>query len=99
MIDDLFNQLSYHDEVTVHIVASASRVPTRGSNQSLAEKRGDEAIRRVELALTARNIDLKRVKFVEQTFVQGPRYENDARNKDRYEPFQYIKIWLVTCVK
>jgi len=36
---------------------------------------------------------------VEQTFVQGPRYENDARNKDRYEPFQYIKIWLVTCVK
>ncbi len=93
-------QRKFKQQITVHIVASASRVPTKSysSNQVLSEKRAKQAINRIKTALAKNNISEDLVNFQEHTFVQGPKYRNDHKTVN-YKEFQYIKIWLVSCNK
>jgi len=98
MIQKIVERQKIFGTLTIHIVASASRVPTKvyDSNQDLAEKRASEAITRIKLAMQKHNIDENNITFKEHTYVQGPKYTKDLTKED-YMKHQYIKIWVVGC--
>ncbi len=98
MITKIVDRQKIFGTLTIHIVASASRVPTKvyDSNQDLAEKRASEAISRIKLAMQKHNIDENNITFKEHTFVQGPKYTKELTKED-YMKHQYIKIWVVGC--
>ena len=95
----IYEKLSLVNEITIHVVASASRVPTNKfkSNQDLAEKRSAEAIKRIQNALEKSKIEKHRYQFSEETYVLGEKYKNDAFKKEQYGQYQYVKIWLEVC--
>ncbi len=100
MVKKIVERQKIFKTLTIHIVASASRVPTKvyDSNQDLAEKRAAEAISRIRLAMQQHNISENDIDFKEHTFVQGPKYTKDLTKED-YKKHQYIKIWVVGCFK
>ncbi len=82
-------------QANVVIEASASKVPTRtfGSNENLSKQRMDEARQRLVNAITERGLsaDKMRLEAVNHK-VQGPRYEYDPQNTDKYGKFQYVTL-------
>ncbi len=77
------------------IEASASHVPTRtfGTNENLSNQRMEDARKRLLEAVKARGKDEK-VILLEAVnhLVQGPKYEGDFKNTDKYGKFQYVKL-------
>ena len=81
----------------IHVESSASRVPSSrfASNQELTSWRNQTARDQIKYALS----ELGYNKGENYNFdkpdehVQGPKYGHDAWKKDKYEPFQYIKVW------
>lgn len=81
----------------IQIEASASKVPTSkfGSNEKLAQARGEAAKQELLTALDKRGIAKDRVTIKISPKVQGPTYNNDfIENRARYEKFQYIKMTI-----
>lgn len=81
--------------ITVSIYSSASNVPTSTyvTNQNLAHVRA-ENIKKELTTYFDNNASLKGkvVVIVGSELVQGPEYEKDAGNQDKYKPFQYIGL-------
>jgi hypothetical protein len=81
----------------IHVESSASYVPSSRfkDNQELTNWRNTTARDQISEALA----ELGYTKGKDFNFdtpdkkVQGPKYANDAAKRDKYEPFQYIKVW------
>lgn len=78
------------------IEGSASYVPTRKfkTNTNLSKKRAEDAKNMAIKGLVAAGVSKDKIKVdVVRNKVQGPRYKRDYKNKEKYGPYQYIKIW------
>ena len=83
------------ESITLSIYSSASKVPTQkfGNNQRLADKRANDLKVLLEIIINNNeNIKGKVTVNVVNSSVNGPDYEKDARNKDKYKPFQYLSF-------
>ncbi len=90
--EDVEKQLSEGREaITISIVSSASQVPTKtfGTNEKLAQTRADNI--KVVVEKQFKGNDKVSVEIADVK-VQGPAYEEDARNTDRYKPYQFIQL-------
>lgn len=79
--------------VTIKIVSSASNVPTQtyGTNEKLAEIRAENM--KYDLLdhfkkKYAENVNV----VVVSSKVDGPAYEQDAQNRSKYEPYQFVEL-------
>lgn len=82
-------------KVTITILGSASKVPTKSftSNQELADIRAANGEKRVRKFADEYQIDTSKIEFIVQGKVQGPEYTGDASSgKDKYKKFQYIEM-------
>ncbi len=83
------------ETITINIYSSASYVPTTtyGTNERLTKIRA-ENMKYDLIAYFNKNEKYKgKVNVViVTTVVQGPEYEKDARNKDKYKPYQYVGL-------
>lgn len=80
--------------ITIEVYSSASNVPTKTykTNEKLAEVRAENIKSDIERYFKKSGNEGKvSVTIVEKT-VQGPAYEEDSANKDKYIPYQYIKL-------
>jgi tetratricopeptide (TPR) repeat protein len=83
------------ESIVVSIYSSASNVPTSTyvTNQNLAHVRAENI--KKELAKyfdNNPNLKGKVTVIVGSELVQGPDYEKDAGNRDKYKPFQYVGL-------
>jgi hypothetical protein len=79
----------------IDIEGSASYVPTRTykTNDNLSKKRADDGKEMLMKELKKRKVDTTKVKIgVVNTIVQGPKYDKDFENKDKYGKYQYLKM-------
>jgi tetratricopeptide (TPR) repeat protein len=88
------NILAQDKGLFITIEGSASWVPTRtfGNNQKLAKKRADDAKATIMAELEKQGVNLNFVKIEIKSNVNGPNYEGDFQNTDKYGPFQYVKV-------
>ncbi len=79
--------------ITIKITSSASNVPTRtfGTNQKLAEIRAENVKYDLMNHFKDKYIDRVNIVVVESK-VTGPIYENDAENRQKYEPYQFVEL-------
>lgn len=83
------------NSVTIHIVSSASHVPTKmyGSNENLARIRAENVKYDLVSYFSRKSEYTGKVNVVVLgTKVDGPSYEEDAENKAKYEPFQFVEL-------
>lgn len=81
--------------VEIIIESSASRVPTTTfvTNNSLANKRGEDAKGKIEKSLMGVGFTNDKFKITIEPKVQGPAYKNDFEsNREEYEKYQYLKL-------
>lgn len=81
--------------ITVKIASSASNVPTRKfkNNQELSTMRAQNVKYDLIAHFEGKEEYKGRVNVViESSVVDGPEFENDSRNKEKYEPFQFVRI-------
>jgi len=95
-VKDIEKQLDEgRENITINIYSSASHVPTKtyGTNEKLTKLRA-ENMKYDLVAHFENNDDYKgRVNIVIVTqIVQGPEYEKDSRNKEKYFPYQYVGL-------
>jgi len=87
-----------NDSVSLTIESSASKVPTgaqfSNSNQVLAQKRAQTMVTNITTALKKRGCKYKKVKFEVKASVQGPDYAEDAQAQDKYQNYQYVKVFI-----
>ncbi|MBD3637383.1 MAG: PD40 domain-containing protein [Crocinitomicaceae bacterium] len=95
-VDGIKQLIDADKNITIIITASASKVPTRAyaNNYDLAEKRLETGKKTLIRVLKSEGIDVSKINFVEEEpLVQGPDYNNDAREKQNvYQRYQYIKF-------
>lgn len=96
MLDEMISQAENgRTSFEITIDASASKVPTRTfkNNMELANKRA-ENMKNLLNTFIAGNSTLKgKVSIkVDKVGVNGPAYQGDFKNIDRYGPYQYVKI-------
>jgi hypothetical protein len=92
VVVDLINK---NGEARVVIEASASKVPTKtfGTNENLSRQRMEDARNRLIEAVRARGADASKLKLeAVNNLVQGPRYQGDYQNTDKYGKFQFVKL-------
>jgi hypothetical protein len=79
--------------ITIKIVSSASTVPTQtyGTNEKLSEVRAENMKYDLLNHFKKKYADRVNIVVVE-TKVGGPAYEEDAENKDKYVPFQFVEL-------
>ncbi|MBS1652978.1 MAG: PD40 domain-containing protein [Bacteroidetes bacterium] len=80
--------------VTINILASASKVPTRTfkKNSILARSRAKNLQDKIKLAIEQKGVDAKKVHFVKKSIVAGPRYRGDLDlGREKYEKHQFVK--------
>ena len=83
--------------VTVLVYSSASTVPTRTykTNENLANIRADNAKKEIVKYFNAKGIELTQINVdIMDASVNGPSYGNDPKNKEKYAPFQYVKMTI-----
>jgi tetratricopeptide (TPR) repeat protein len=83
------------EKMTINIYTSASKVPTTTyeTNEKLSQLRAENM--KYDLMEYFESNELTRGKIVVtivSAVVDGPDYENDYRNKEKYEPFQYVTL-------
>ncbi len=79
----------------VRIMSSASQVPTRlfgGNNRKLAESRAYKMEEKIKAEVTAKGGDASKIEFVKIWAVRGPVYATDYQNKQKYGPYQYVRV-------
>ncbi len=95
-VKDVENQLNDgRENITINIYSSASTVPTRTykTNERLTEIRAENM--KYDLIAYFENKDELKGKVnvvIVTTVVQGPEYDKDAKNKDKYSPYQYVGL-------
>ncbi|MCB9184168.1 MAG: PD40 domain-containing protein [Flavobacteriales bacterium] len=94
-IDVVAKQITEKGEARIVIEASASKVPTKtfGTNENLSRKRMEDARARLIEAIKARGLDPDKLRLeAVNNLVQGPRYQGDYQNTEKYGKFQYVKL-------
>ncbi len=79
--------------VTINVVSSASHVPTKtfGTNERLAEVRAENM--KYDLVAHFEKKYAGKVNVVVlSTLVDGPAYEDDSADKEKYWPFQFVSL-------
>ena len=83
------------EEITINVYSSASNVPTKtyGTNEKLAKIRAEN----MKYDLVAYFEDFEEFKgrvnvVIVTSKVSGPAYEKDARDKEKYFPYQYVGL-------
>ncbi|TXI79824.1 MAG: hypothetical protein E6Q44_08605 [Flavobacteriales bacterium] len=94
-VDVVVGLIDKNGKANVVIEASASKVPTKtfGTNEVLSRKRMEDARTRLLEAVKARGKDESKL-YLEavNSLVQGPRYQGDYQNTEKYGKFQYAKL-------
>jgi tetratricopeptide (TPR) repeat protein len=83
------------ESIQLSIYSSASKVPTQkfGNNQKLADKRAYEFKSLLEAAINNNKTMSGKVSIqIIESSVNGPDYQKDALNKDKYKPYQYLSF-------
>ena len=82
------------ESVAIHIFSSASYVPTETfkTNDNLARSRANRIKSELENYFTAKGYSSQVKIIIDGTVVQGPSYENDKGNTEKYRPFQYVDL-------
>lgn len=83
------------DNVVIKIKSSASKVPTTkyDSNEELSKLRAENIKYDIINYIEKKSDFSKRINIViVESVVSGPEYENDKKDKDKYEPYQYSKL-------
>ncbi len=82
------------ESIAIHIFSSASYVPTETfkTNDKLARSRANRIKGELENYFVAKVYSAKVKIIIDGTVVQGPLYENDRDNTDKYRPFQYVDL-------
>lgn len=104
-VDNVFDQfigkvseiIDNKGKAVMTVESSASNVPSSRfkTNQDLTVYRNKKARENIEKALKAAGYTNDQFSFeVPVERVQGPKYGQDAWNKAKYEPYQYIKVWV-----
>ncbi|MBK8497590.1 MAG: PD40 domain-containing protein [Flavobacteriales bacterium] len=94
-IDVVAKLITEKGEAKVVIEASASKVPTKtfGTNENLSRQRMEDARKRLIEAISARGLDPNKLRLeAVNNLVQGPRYQGDFQNTEKYGKFQYVKL-------
>jgi tetratricopeptide (TPR) repeat protein len=95
-VKDVEKQLSEgRKSITINVYSSASRVPTKDyeSNEKLASIRAENMKYDLQNYFDANATFNGLVKVVIVTsIVDGPEYTNDARNKAKYKPYQFVGL-------
>lgn len=94
-VDVVVGLIDKNGEAKIVIEASASKVPTKtfGTNENLSRQRMEDARKRLVEAVQARGKDPNALKLeAVNSLVQGPRYQGDYQNTDKYGKFQYAKL-------
>ncbi len=81
------------NSVTINVYSSASQVPTQtfGTNDKLAKVRAENI--KYDLIDDFKRTFADKVNVViVETSVAGPAYEEDAGNKRKYEPYQFVRL-------
>ncbi len=81
--------------ITINIYSSASYVPTKtyGTNEKLTKIRAENM--KYDLIAHFEKTEAYKGKVnvvIVTTVVQGPEYEKDSRNKEKYFPYQYVGL-------
>ncbi len=79
----------------IEVEGSASYVPTRTykNNAELSEKRANDGKDKLMKELQKEGVDISKVKVVTMNNrVQGPKYEGDFKNTEKYGKYQYLKM-------
>lgn len=83
------------ESITISIFSSASNVPTATyvTNQNLAHVRAENIKKELMKYFDSKEGSKGKVNvIVGSELVQGPEYEKDSANKDKYNPFQYVGL-------
>lgn len=82
------------EKVTIKIIASASHVPTKkfSSNEELAKVRGENMKYDLVDYFTKKNLASNVNVVLVSADVQGPAYEEDASDRSKYNPYQFVKL-------
>lgn len=85
-----------NEQIYIYIYSSASTVPTQKyqTNENLAKLRANNMMKQLlsefnEDQLSRLDISIKEMK------VDGPEYDNDAANRSKYAPYQFVRIEVV----
>ena len=80
--------------VTIKVDASASNVPTQSfaSNEKLAEARANNIKYDIVDYFEKKGLGQQVLVTIVSSKVQGPQYEDDASNRDKYSPYQFVKL-------
>lgn len=79
----------------VEIEGSASYVPTKTwkKNSILSDKRAEDGKQKLLEELKKRGVDTSKVKIIAMNSrVQGPKYDGDFKNTEKYGKYQYLKM-------
>jgi len=94
-IDAVADVVSKNGGARIVIESSASKVPTRTfkTNENLSRQRMEDGRSRLVEALKAKGVDVDKVTLeAVNSRVQGPRYDGDFQNTEKYGKFQYVKL-------
>jgi len=94
-VDVVVGLIDKNGQARVVVEASASKVPTKtfGTNENLSNQRMEDARNRLLEAVAARGKDnTKLLLEAVNSKVQGPKYDGDFRNTDKYGKFQFVML-------
>ncbi|MBK6342943.1 MAG: PD40 domain-containing protein [Flavobacteriales bacterium] len=94
-IDVVVKLIAEKGEARIVIDGSASKVPTKtfGTNENLSKQRMEDARKRLVEAVQARGSDPNKLMLeAVNHLVQGPRYQGDYQNTEKYGKFQFVKL-------
>lgn len=94
-IDAVADVVATKGSARIVIDASASKVPTRTfkTNENLSRQRMEDARSRLVEALKTKGVDVDKVTLeAVNSMVQGPRYNGDFTDTEKYGKFQFVKL-------
>jgi hypothetical protein len=85
---------SGREKISIAIYSSASNVPTRtfGSNDKLARSRAQQMEKELNTYFAAKGLSDKVKVKVASSAVNGPKYEGDFDNQEKYREYQFIEL-------
>jgi hypothetical protein len=85
---------SGREKVSIAIYSSASNVPTRtfGSNDKLARSRAQQMEKELNAYFASKGLSDKVKVKVSSAAVNGPKYEGDFDNQEKYREYQFIEL-------
>ncbi|MCX8080574.1 MAG: tetratricopeptide repeat protein [Bacteroidia bacterium] len=89
-------ELSKKGTVKMHVSSSASKVPTihYEGNKNLAKVRGERTAERLKEFVANAGGNPDKLSFTFQYKVGGPKYIGDFTMRKKYEPHQFVKIFI-----